>query len=50
MQKVNIDEETLRSFKEYVLEKHGKIRGVLHQEAENALNIYMGRPVTKGGE
>jgi hypothetical protein len=45
MQKVNIDEETLRCFKEFVLEKHGKIRGVLHTEAEEALNKHMGRDI-----
>jgi hypothetical protein len=41
MQKLNIDDKTLIGFKSFVLEKHGKIRGVLHQEAEKALKEYM---------
>lgn len=41
MQKLNIDEETLIDFKHFVLEKYGKIRGVLHQEAEKALKRYI---------
>lgn len=42
MQKLNIDSETLVAFKRFVLEKHGKIRGVLHEEATVALKEHMG--------
>lgn len=41
MQKINVDDKTLLEFKRFVLEKHGKVRGVLHSEAEDALKEHM---------
>ena len=38
---VRIDKELLEQFRQHVLDKHGKLRGTLAIEIENALRRYM---------
>ncbi len=44
---VRIDPELLKAFKMGVLNKHGNLYGVMAQEVEQALKMWLGNPWTK---
>lgn len=40
---IDISPELEKDFKKFVLEKHGKLRGKLGEEMENAIILYLAR-------